>query len=468
MKRSIKRDFIYTFSAHGMSMMLSFILALFVPKMLGVESFSYWQLFLFYSSYVGFFHFGLDDGIYLKYGGVDLNNIDKEKINGQLSLLFILLLFIVAVLFVFGYSYIDDGYRWIVFIGVLIDIFLANLLGFWIYLFQATCRVIYFAKAVLLDRFILLGSIILFLIIGVGHFKSYIIIYLFSKFIALCYCFFLMRKSLRFRSPFHSEVIKEYIDNIRIGSNLLFANIASLLVVGISRYFIDHHWGIVIFGKVSLMLSVVNFFVLFLSQVGIVIFPVLKNINVDGRKEIYKCSNILLDVFFLGILLFYIPIIYFLNKWLPLYSDSFNYLVFLLPICVFEGKNQMLLSPYMKSFRKERLLFKLNVFSLLISFLITLLGIAIGNLGCVLISIVAAMCFKYLAMIFYFNKSFGLKKNEYANINLICVCVFILSNMFFNHSISFLAYLSVYILFLIKKRKSITHSYNQLRVYSLR
>lgn len=37
------------FSAQGISLVVSFVMSLLVPKVLGVASYGYWQLFIFYA-----------------------------------------------------------------------------------------------------------------------------------------------------------------------------------------------------------------------------------------------------------------------------------------------------------------------------------------------------------------------------------------------------------------------------------
>ena len=71
------------FSAQGISLVVSFVMSLLVPKVLGVASYGYWQLFIFYAGYSGFFHFGLNDGVYLVEGGKSRNEINKVIINSQ-------------------------------------------------------------------------------------------------------------------------------------------------------------------------------------------------------------------------------------------------------------------------------------------------------------------------------------------------------------------------------------------------
>ena len=59
----------YTFSANIIILLISGVLTLVVPKLLGPEEYGYWQLYVFYMSYVGLFHLGWCDGVYLRYGG---------------------------------------------------------------------------------------------------------------------------------------------------------------------------------------------------------------------------------------------------------------------------------------------------------------------------------------------------------------------------------------------------------------
>lgn len=67
--RKLLNDLLTAFGAQGVSFACSVVMTLLVPKILGIEEFGYWQLFVFYTSYVSFFQLGLNDGIYLQHGG---------------------------------------------------------------------------------------------------------------------------------------------------------------------------------------------------------------------------------------------------------------------------------------------------------------------------------------------------------------------------------------------------------------
>ena len=67
--REMAGNALAAFASQGFSFLLSILTSLLVPKVLGVQEFGYWQLFLFYSSYTGFFSLGISDGMYLIEGG---------------------------------------------------------------------------------------------------------------------------------------------------------------------------------------------------------------------------------------------------------------------------------------------------------------------------------------------------------------------------------------------------------------
>ena len=54
--RSLVGNALTAFAAQGISMLVSAAMTLLAPKVMGVESYGYWQLFVFYVGYSGFFH----------------------------------------------------------------------------------------------------------------------------------------------------------------------------------------------------------------------------------------------------------------------------------------------------------------------------------------------------------------------------------------------------------------------------
>ena len=75
-KRLIFKNLVYSISANLLSLFVSIILVLILPNLLGETAFGYLQLYLFYTTYVGFFHLGWIDGIYLRIGGKEYGQLE--------------------------------------------------------------------------------------------------------------------------------------------------------------------------------------------------------------------------------------------------------------------------------------------------------------------------------------------------------------------------------------------------------
>jgi len=54
------------------------LLVFLIPRLVSVEDFGYWRLFLLYAGYVGFLHFGFADGALLCWAGRPLETFRHE------------------------------------------------------------------------------------------------------------------------------------------------------------------------------------------------------------------------------------------------------------------------------------------------------------------------------------------------------------------------------------------------------
>ena len=78
---SLKKGIIYVFVANLINLIISLAKGFILPKYLSIESYALIQTYLLYVSYVGLLHFGYLDGLYLKYGGRNFEEIKAEEIN---------------------------------------------------------------------------------------------------------------------------------------------------------------------------------------------------------------------------------------------------------------------------------------------------------------------------------------------------------------------------------------------------
>ena len=114
--KNVFQNVSYSVLANGINTLVSMVLVFIVPKALGVREYSYWQLYTFYVTYTGFFHFGWADGIYLKFGGKKYEELDKTYFNRQFWLLTFFEILIALVIGAVAYFGVDDSQKQIVLI----------------------------------------------------------------------------------------------------------------------------------------------------------------------------------------------------------------------------------------------------------------------------------------------------------------------------------------------------------------
>ena len=73
----------YTLVSNVISLIISIITILIVPRYVGVETYGYYQLYIFYINYVGVSFIGWCDGIYLREGGKQYDELDKPVYSSQ-------------------------------------------------------------------------------------------------------------------------------------------------------------------------------------------------------------------------------------------------------------------------------------------------------------------------------------------------------------------------------------------------
>lgn len=454
----IFKDLVYAFSSQFISLLLSVIMSLIVPKILGVEEFSYWQLFLFYCTYVGFFHFGITDGVYLVNGGKSYEKLDKKDIVSQFWTLFSIQIFLIICIIGINFFVDIDYNRKLVLLLSGIYMCVANMNWYLGYVYQATNKIKIYAFSVMIDKALFIVCIIGALFFKCDSYIPFIYMYILTRVIALIYCI-INGKDLVFgkRYPIKEslEMTKNYI---KVGINLTLSSIASILILGIGRFVVDNVWGITAFGKFSFAISLANFFLMFISQISLILFPNLRQVEEKKLKEFYNIARIILGIVLPIVFIAYIPIKFILSWWLPQYEESLRYLALLLPLCTFDGKMQMLCNTYFKVLRKEKILLRVNALSMLLSTVLSLIGgFVVKNIYFIVISMVVSIAFRsiiseiYLCNLLEENK----KVVKYIIQEVGIVIIFMVSSWFLDDLKAFLVILVTYIIYLILNRNNL-------------
>lgn len=461
---NILKKISFSFCANIFSVFVSLLMILVLPKIMTMEDYGIWQLFMFYFSYVGFFHFGWIDGIYLRYGGQNFSALSRKTFGGQFWLLLILLLVefaIVNILLISGIiknSILIFVLRVSSIAGVFYIIF-----AYVNFILQLSDKIKEYAKNIILERFLILLLTLICITLIETKYDKVIYVTIMSEFLAMSFGLYTIRDLIFVERDTLYNAMNEAYFNISAGSKLMLANIAGMLILGIIRFGISQEWDIVTFGKVSLTLNISNFLMVFISAVSIVLFPILKRINQDRLAEIYVLLRKILSYSLLAMLITYYPLKILLLYWLPKYSDSLVYMGLLLPICVFESKLQMLVNTYLKSLRQEALMLKINFVSVVFALLMTYVTVVLfHNLKLVILSIVINFAFRLLLAEYFIEKLLSLKLRKDSIEELIVVSSFIFINVH-ESTYGILIYLAVYLIYALINKKQIKETVKKIR-----
>lgn len=388
----LSKNALAAFLSQGVSMGISILMSLIVPKVLGVQEYGYWQLFIFYASYSGLFLFGLNDGIYLISGGKSRSEIDKQSIGSQFRVGAAFQLLIAAIVAIGGLCLTSEWERSYVLVTLGLYISINNLTGYIGYVFQAMNETRRFSFSIVLDRLTFLVPLLFMVILRVSDFRPYVIAYLASKTISLAWCCWEARDILSAPPLSASEAVRESIASIRVGFKLMIANVADMLILGVARALVDAVWGIEAFGRVSFSLSLVNFFITFVTQASMVLFPALRQSDEGERRAVYRGMRDAMEAAFPAVYALYFPMAWLLSVWLPQYAESMRWLAVLLPVCVFNTKMDVCCTTYFKVLRQERTLLAINIVTVAASAVTSLVGVfALGSLEAVLVGAVCCI-----------------------------------------------------------------------------
>ena len=373
-KDNLTINFIYSITANLISLLSNALLVFLLPKFLTEEGYGYYNLYLFYISYVGIFHFGLADGAYLRYGGIYYENLDRNLIKGQIIFLVVIETFISLCIVIGGIIKYNDSDRMYIIIIAALNCLIYLPRIFLQYVLQASGKIILYAKNYIFERVSFFLIVIISFIFHKYNYKYIIFSDIFVKFLTGVLFIHSCKDIFISQLPSFHKILKEVIANCKVGCILLFANISSILIIGCIRFLIEKKWNIAVFGKISLALTICNVFVSFINAISLVLFPYLKRLtDVDLMNNFNKLS-LRVTLFMFCCMPFFFPLRIFVEKFLPSYNESIIALSLLFPIALFETRMALILLTYMKIYRQEKAILFINLITVVCSFIYSILS----------------------------------------------------------------------------------------------
>lgn len=440
---TLKKNFAFAFGAQGLQLLQSVIWSLLIPKVMGVEQFGYWQLFIFYTQYGGFLSFGLIDGTFLKIGGQEYNKLDYRFLGFQLRAFLIWQIVLLLPVSLYGLQNASPERSFTIIMSC-IYVILYNVMCYLMYILQAVNEIKYMSYGKMITAIFFTTSIIVLLFLRKNHFEPYVICYILCNSVCLAYYINKTKEITKetFSTHYAPAYTKRMLQNIRVGAVLLFSNICGMLILGFGRFMVDEYWGIKAFSVVSFAFLFVNFFMSFVTQGSLVLFPELRRWDNSKIKTFYIKIRRIMSLLFPSVLLLYLPIYIFVEFWLPQYLDSAKYLLFLLPLCIFDTKMNLLCNTLFKVYNRVKSLLACNILALgcsIVGILVSLF--IIKSMVAVVLSMLIAIITRSIVaeiLLSHIIETPPIWKNLSAE--LLLVAIFVSSNWFLGLYKAFIIY----------------------------
>lgn len=340
----------------GTSFLINFIL----PLILTVADYGNYKQYILYMSFTYLFNLGFNDGIFIKYGGKEDDELNKNEVREEHTFIFIfqIIIFVLMIAYSIWQQSITFGFFSLATFFNAMATYHQNLL-------QAIGKFkLYSATSILKSTFNIVVLIMAIFLAQSSHYVTYIVIHAFSiGFVVLLYEIYFIKKygfSLSFNPSGKFEIF-------RIGFFILIANMSLTFVGNVGSWIVNWNFPIEDFAQYSFQNSVLNVILLIVNAVGLVFYNVISKDNNQKILNAIKDTSIFLGIGS-GILFFFFKVI--IEVFLPNYTPAISMLSITFISIPYIMLARILIANLYKSTVSEKVYFRDSILFALFAFIL--------------------------------------------------------------------------------------------------
>lgn len=431
MTSSLKKNFSIVFGTQALILMVSVARALILPKMFSVEDFGYWEVYWFYSTYCGIFCLGFTDGVYLKYGEYNYDQLPIKKIRSSTRIFIGMLLLFCLIIEVLIFAFSEDAKIQFSLSFVAFDIVVIGISTLYIYIFQITNQFNKYGVSSVFDKVLVLMVILYLFIANEDNYRYVVVADFISKIIALVFMVWKAKDIIYGDVSSINDSFREFLNSMGGGIKLLIANLMGMLIMGAGKLVAQLFGNIEEFAIYSFGVSMTGLVLTAVTAFSLVLYPAVKRVDKNKYSSLFLRIDDFTRLLGISSLLLYFPCFIFVESFYPKYSPVLVYLNFLFIIVFLQCKINILNNTFFKSLRKERPLLYINMscvfgFSILISIFYPLYNdiMIIPVCTCITMSILYFYAKRYLC------RQIGLIVNRNSLIELLFIIAFVIITLY--------------------------------------
>lgn len=432
---SLKSNILRIFSANFLTMISGIIIGFVVPAVLSVDSYAYLKTYTFYLSYIGLLHLGFIDGMYIKYGGKELEFLDKREFKLE-HRIFIIMQSIITIFFITLALYKNDI---IIFLFAL-SIVPINTVSFYKLFYQSIGEFKKYANISYVYTLIyLITNVLLAIVFRSKNYIGYCITSILANGIVFLY---LEYKFVREFTKIKVKYDRKVWNNIKVGFFILLGNLSVVMFYAIDRWFIKLFYTVNDFAYYSFAISMLNIINVLVGAISVTFYNYLaKDENEEKVKKLKRYFIILGAFASLGYFALAGIVSIILKKYmlsLNIIAISFAAYPYMIVI------NALYVNLY-KARKNEKKYLKVVLLMVIISTIYNTIAMLLSKNS---VAIAIATTLSFITWYIYSSRDFKyLKstKNEiiYLVINLI---VFLLSSNLLNWFLGGITYLAIFLI----------------------
>lgn len=308
-----------------MSILSGVIVGFLIPKILPMSDYGFYKTFTLYTAYLGFFHLGITDGIVLRYGGKNYDELDRPRFRSYFRW-YLIINCLFGALAVLAGAFVPDNKIRFILIMLGLDLICVNITTYYQQLSQITERFGEFSlRQTLYSAVNIAVVVVLFIMYRCGTEIKYEIyvasVVAINAAVALWYIFTYRSISIGKPLPL-GDTSKDIKDLIRIGFPLLFANLCSSIIFTLDRQFVNVLFDTETYAVYAFAYNMLSLITVATSAVATVIYPYLKRVTAEEIKEYFGYLTGGVMAFVYGASALYFPLCLFVQWFLPNYVPS--------------------------------------------------------------------------------------------------------------------------------------------------
>lgn len=407
------RNSVYMLVSQSVNLILGIIRSVLLPILLGVVNFGYWQVYLLFLSFAGPFTFGVSDGLYLRYGRYEYEDLPAKKLRPMI--LFFIFFQLIFVLILSGFlAFEGSAHRKVAIQWAIINIPILGLTGVLSCILQATNQIKKFSLFAMIDKLL-----VLFLVLGILllRFDNYVLVIYadtFARLFALILMIISCRKVIFGKMSGVKEALFELWQNLSVGVKVMLASLTGTLILTFGALYIERNMPIENYSVYSFSTSTIALVLIMVGALGMVIYPTLARIEEKKYPRYYLKMNKILNILVYFILTAYFPLILFISIFMPKYVGLFPYLPIIFAIIMIQSKMHILINPYFKLIREETEMLISNLIGVAVAIVLVVISFSLFKSEiAVATATFLAMLYRMLTMEKYLFNKMDVKKSVF-------------------------------------------------------